>query len=189
VFTGSNVELQVTNIGVRLGNQLTDIHQVTGSLRVNGSITGSLLGTASLATTAVTASTNTLAYASLLISTIPTTINSDITPTLANGNGITVSGNTITIERPGVYLLNASIGIRASFAEYAWVDASNNRLTGTNTGLAASVNSSDPAAPASAMGIVNITSPNTTIKLRIYAAAAFSTQSPVYAGATITQLR
>lgn len=38
VFTGSNVELQVTNTGVRLGNQLTDRHQATGSLNVTGSI-------------------------------------------------------------------------------------------------------------------------------------------------------
>jgi hypothetical protein len=139
VFTGSNVELQVTNIGVRLGNQLTDIHTITGSLRVSGSITGSLLGTSSFATTAVTASTTTLAYAAIGISAIPTFQNADMTPTLLNGSGITVGGNVITIERPGVYLLNASIGIRATYAEYAWVDASNNRLTGTNTGMSISL--------------------------------------------------
>jgi hypothetical protein len=143
----------------------------------------------SFATNAVTASTNTLTYASIGISSIPAFSNSDMTPTILNGNGITVSGNTITIERPGVYLMNANIGIRASFAEYAWVDASNNRLAGTNTGLATSANSSDPAAPVSAMGIVNITSPNTVIKLRIFVGAAFLTQNTAYAVATITQLR
>jgi hypothetical protein len=143
----------------------------------------------SFATNAVTASTNTLAYASIGISAIPAASNSDMTPTILNGNGITVSGNTIVIERPGVYLMNASIGIRATFAEYAWVDASNNRLAGTNTGLATSANSSDPAAPVSAMGIVNITSPNTVIKLRIFVGAAFLTQNTAYAVATITQLR
>jgi hypothetical protein len=143
----------------------------------------------SFATNAVTASTNTLTYASIGVSAIPAASNSDMTPTILNGNGITVSGNTIIIERPGVYLLNASIGIRATFAEYAWVDASNNRLAGTNTGLAGSLNSTDPAAPVSAMGIVNITSPNTVIKLRIFVGAAFLTQNTAYAVATITQLR
>lgn len=54
--TAGNVELQVTSTGVNLGNISTDIHNVTGSLRVNGSITGSLLGTASWASNAITAS-------------------------------------------------------------------------------------------------------------------------------------
>jgi hypothetical protein len=37
IITGSNVELQVLNTGVRLGNISTDIHTVTGSLGVSGS--------------------------------------------------------------------------------------------------------------------------------------------------------
>jgi hypothetical protein len=70
VTTGSNVELQVLNTGVRLGNIVTDTHTITGSLGVSGSsifngnttvtgslnitsgVTGSLLGTASFALTA-----------------------------------------------------------------------------------------------------------------------------------------
>jgi hypothetical protein len=113
-----------------------------------------------------------------------------MTPTLLAGSGITVSGNVITIERPGIYLLNASIAIRATYAEYAWVDASNNRLTGTNTGLSVSANSVDPAGPANAMGIVNITSANTIIKLRILSGVTFNlTQAGQYAGATIVQIR
>jgi hypothetical protein len=39
VFTGSAVELQVTNTGVRIGNVTTDVHTVTGSLNVSGSVT------------------------------------------------------------------------------------------------------------------------------------------------------
>jgi hypothetical protein len=50
VFTGSAVEFQVTNTGVRIGNVTADVHTVTGSLNVSGStiivgntrITGSL---------------------------------------------------------------------------------------------------------------------------------------------------
>ena len=37
VITGSNIELQVLNTGVRLGNIVTDAHTVTGSLGVSGS--------------------------------------------------------------------------------------------------------------------------------------------------------
>ena len=61
VITGSAVEFQVTNIGVAIGNAITDIHTVTGSLSISGSlnapiITGSLFGTASWAQNATTAS-------------------------------------------------------------------------------------------------------------------------------------
>ena len=39
VVSGSAVELQVTNTGVRLGSALTDVHIVTGSLGITGSLT------------------------------------------------------------------------------------------------------------------------------------------------------
>jgi hypothetical protein len=52
VFTGSNAELRVTDTGVTLGNTLTDRHSITGSVQVSGSITGSLFGTSSFATSA-----------------------------------------------------------------------------------------------------------------------------------------
>jgi len=61
VITGSSIELQVTNTGVKIGNAITDTHTVTGSLSVSGSVTatnftGSLLGTASFATNATSSS-------------------------------------------------------------------------------------------------------------------------------------
>ena len=39
VFTGSGVELQVTNTGVNIGNVSTDNHNITGATRVTGSLT------------------------------------------------------------------------------------------------------------------------------------------------------
>jgi hypothetical protein len=54
-------ELVVTATGVNIGNLVGDVHNVTGSLRVNGSITGSLLGTASYASQALSSSFATLA--------------------------------------------------------------------------------------------------------------------------------
>ena len=38
VISGSNIELQVTNTGVRLGNIITDTHTITGSLGISGSL-------------------------------------------------------------------------------------------------------------------------------------------------------
>jgi hypothetical protein len=40
VFTGSAVELQVTNTGVIIGNSQTDVHQITGNLNIQGNIVG-----------------------------------------------------------------------------------------------------------------------------------------------------
>jgi hypothetical protein len=61
VITGSNIELQVLNTGVRIGNIISDIHTVTGSLGISGSVTatnftGSLFGTASWANNVVSSS-------------------------------------------------------------------------------------------------------------------------------------
>ena len=61
VITGSAIEFQVTNTGVRIGNIITDTHTVTGSLNISGSttstsFTGSLFGTSSYASNALTAS-------------------------------------------------------------------------------------------------------------------------------------
>jgi hypothetical protein len=51
VITGSNVEFQVTNTGIKIGNISTDIHTVTGSLNISGSVAGNV--------TALTISSNT----------------------------------------------------------------------------------------------------------------------------------
>lgn len=40
VITGSAIELQVTNTGVNIGSALTDNHNITGSLNINGTING-----------------------------------------------------------------------------------------------------------------------------------------------------
>jgi hypothetical protein len=61
VSPSSNTELQVLSTGVKIGNVIGDIHSITGSVRVSGSVTatnftGSILGTASYASQALTAS-------------------------------------------------------------------------------------------------------------------------------------
>jgi len=51
VVTGSAVELQVTNTGVNIGNSTADIHNITGSLRVSGSLAVTGAGTFSSSVT------------------------------------------------------------------------------------------------------------------------------------------
>jgi hypothetical protein len=51
IYAGTTPEFQVLAGGIIIGNLTTDIHQITGSLKAD-SITGSLQGTASFATTA-----------------------------------------------------------------------------------------------------------------------------------------
>jgi hypothetical protein len=57
VITGSNVEFQVTNTGVKIGNASVDSHSVTGSFNITGSVitTGSIVGNV----TALTIASNT----------------------------------------------------------------------------------------------------------------------------------
>ena len=38
IFTGSAVEFQVTNTGVKIGNNINDTHNITGSVNISGSI-------------------------------------------------------------------------------------------------------------------------------------------------------
>jgi hypothetical protein len=129
-----------------------------------------------------------LSYASILFNSLNTNANQDQTPVLGPANGITVVGNTMVISRPGIYSLNANLAFRAGFVEYRWVDSSNTQLVGTNVGVTGSLTSTEAVSPSPAAGIVNITSPNTVIKLRNGNVSAIGTQVPGYAIATITQI-
>ena len=62
VFSGSAIDFQVTDTGTKIGNSITDIHTITGSVNISGSVTatgftGPLTGTASYASQALNAST------------------------------------------------------------------------------------------------------------------------------------
>jgi hypothetical protein len=85
--TGATVtELSVTATGVNIGNIISDIHNVTGSLRVSGSITGSLLGTASFATLAQTANTASFVTGSNVVGTV-TSASYALTASFAQNGG------------------------------------------------------------------------------------------------------
>jgi hypothetical protein len=95
VVTGSAVELQVTNTGVRLGSALTDVHTVTGSLGVTGSLTvagalngGSTTLSGELITNNGTNSTNGIKVVSSLSSSLLTGGIEFIRTTVAAGSKI-----------------------------------------------------------------------------------------------------
>ena len=100
VITGSAIEFQVTNTGIKIGNMITDNHTVTGSLNVSGStiLTGSLQVTGSI-------SNDTTITTTVLIT--PQTVTKNITipndyngmligPVDLNAN-ITVEGNATLV--------------------------------------------------------------------------------------------
>jgi hypothetical protein len=86
VVTGSSIELQVTNLGVTIGNVSTDSHTITGSLGVSGSI--STIGpiTASGTLSLVSGSAGVLVSQSLTHtnSTSSFIYGVNLTPTLTN---------------------------------------------------------------------------------------------------------
>jgi hypothetical protein len=116
VITGSAVELQVTAAGVNIGNIITDTHTVTGSLnisgsttivgnttitgslRVSGSITGSLFGTSSWATRAISASN--------ISGAISNNVNNYILTATGGGS---ITGEP-TLQFDGITLSNGSSG-------------------------------------------------------------------------------
>jgi hypothetical protein len=100
VFTGSAVELQVTNTGVRIGNIITDAHTVTGSFNVSGSITTTGTITAqTLVVQTITSSTDFVTgstrFGSLLANTHQFTGSVSITGSLTADGNTTISGSTV----------------------------------------------------------------------------------------------
>jgi hypothetical protein len=86
VFTGSAIEFQVTNTGTKIGNLITDVHTITGSVGVSGSITATgFTGGAGSFSTLTSTSTTTLASATG-------------TQTIALGAGATTTAATKTIN-------------------------------------------------------------------------------------------
>lgn len=144
VFTGSAIELQVTDTGVRIGNAITDIHNVTGSLRVSDSITGSLFGTASYVTGSIFTSTNPALSSSFALTASYALSGVGGTPiTFVNANPgggsysnlatLYVSGSGVTISNPSAGIVSMSIaGVPAgSGTTFAAGNVDNRLITAT----------------------------------------------------------
>jgi hypothetical protein len=138
--TGAAVaELVVTSTGVNIGNLAGDIHNVTGSLRVNGSITGSLLGTASYASQALSSS---------FASTAQTAVT-------ANTASYVTSSNVVGT------VLSSSYALTASFAQNG--GTLNNALTfGTGLSGSASTFNGSTAVTVAISGSSALTTNNVT---------------------------
>jgi hypothetical protein len=93
VISGSSREFQVTNIGVNIGNDVTDIHTLTGSLIISGSITGSRINPR----TFTTASTSTFTPNVNIGDTFTITAQTS-SLILANPTGSPVEGQKIIIR-------------------------------------------------------------------------------------------
>jgi hypothetical protein len=156
VITGSLIEFQVTNTGVKVGNNITDTHTVTGSLSVSGSqtfigtktITGSVFITGSktlIGTNTITGSmlisgslttTGTITATTLVVQTITSSISS-ITGSTNFGS---LAANTHTFT--GSILTSGSMGIGISTLAAAHMLQINNptqnyvrmNMTNTSTG-------------------------------------------------------
>ena len=94
VFAGANTEFEVLDNGTRIGNLQADIHRVTGSFGITGSlnvvgggITGSLLGTASVAISASVADS------------IPTSVLRQEVHVSVSGSDVTGNGSVVTPYR------------------------------------------------------------------------------------------
>jgi hypothetical protein len=119
VITGSVIEFQVTNTGVRIGNATTDTHSVTGSLNVSGSITTTGTITAqTLVVQTITSSTDFVTgstrFGSLLANTHQFTGSVSMTGSLTT-NGNTIVSGSLTVatssNQGGVQLYsNSSVG-------------------------------------------------------------------------------
>jgi hypothetical protein len=111
--SASNIELQVTDTGIKLGNLLTDRHQLTGSLFV----TGSIIGTSSFAITASNLSSNFTPYyiqagnssAQTIPSNSATRLTGWTTTFVSTGSAWNETAGTFTCQRAGWYRLRASV--------------------------------------------------------------------------------
>jgi hypothetical protein len=106
VITGSGIEFQVTNTGVKIGNSTTDNHTVTGSVNVSGSNTlvgtKTITGSVFISGSKTVIGTNTIT-GSLLVTGSTTQIgnNTLIGNTLLTGS-LTISGSNDTVINPTI---------------------------------------------------------------------------------------
>lgn len=145
VITGSSIEFQVQNTGVKIGNIITDVHTVTGSINISGSISASNanFGTITATSASITYLTTIYETASIIYSTgsnqfgdasddVQTlwgTVDIKTGPVLISGSLITTGSNTLI----GNTSLTGSLNITGSTTQIG-----NNNLLG-NTTLSGSI--------------------------------------------------
>ena len=158
VTTGSAIEFQVTNTGTKIGNLITDSHNVTGSLAVLGSITGSLSGsvTGSLFGTSSQAVSSsyalTASFALNAGSSFPFTGSAQITGSLGVTGSFSVSagaGSSVFSSNADTLLITGSLIITGSGASITGSLNVSNGITGSLFGTASQATSASYAFTAS----------------------------------------
>ena len=127
VFTGSAVELQVTNTGVTIGNIVTDTHRVTGSLNISGStiLNGNLIVSGNTTIGDATTDTVTLTAATM---------------SLGSGTGIlNIDSSTFVVDgannRVGVGTTSPSVPLHVVYSNNSYAEGL--RIENTNAGTTA----------------------------------------------------
>ena len=161
VFTGSLIEFQVTDTGTKIGNAITDIHTVTGSLTVSGSQTfigtKTITGSVFISGSKIVIGTNTVT-GSMLVSgslnvngpiTATTLVVQTINVTQSYSSGSNIFGNSLanTQTFTGSVLVTGSITSNGSITT-GIIYGSNGNLdptAGTNAGTTIALNGNSVA--------------------------------------------
>ena len=103
VYTGSAIEFQVTNTGTKIGNIITDVHTITGSVGISGSVTatgftGPLTGTASYASQALNASTASYVANAQTASYVLNAVSASYATSALSSSYASVAGNANSVS-------------------------------------------------------------------------------------------
>jgi hypothetical protein len=126
VFTGSAIEFQVLNTGVKIGNLITDTHTVTGSLNISGSVTATSLTVSGSTGTLFSSNVDTL----ILTGSMIVTGSSVITGSLSVGIS-TIIANRIAVSSAGANAVFTQVTGSFTGAKYLYtVTSASNARTG-----------------------------------------------------------
>jgi hypothetical protein len=131
VITGSSIELQVTNTGIKIGNAITDIHTLTGSVGITGSLTvnNSSVVTSNQTSSFVTnsqTSSMTVATASYVLNAV----SSSYAATASYANNFTVAG-TLTAQTIVVQTITSSIDYVTGSSRFGSTISNTHQFTGS----------------------------------------------------------
>ena len=126
VGTGGITEFQVVAVGTIIGNSITDVHAITGSVQISGSLnaTASNAVSASYALTALSASFATLSQTSNTASYVVTAQTASYVVTSQTASY--VAGTVHTVTNPATFATTASYVLQAVSSSFATLAQTSN---------------------------------------------------------------
>jgi len=181
VITGSGIEFQVTNTGVKIGNVITDSHTVTGSINISGSstatsFTGSLLGTASRADNATSAS---YALNATSASFASTSISSSFATNAVSASFATQANTSFTASSADNFLVRGTLTAQTIVAQV--ITSSTDFVTGSTRFGSSQSNTHQFTGSVSITGSLNVVGTGITGSLLGTASRADNATSASYA--------